>query len=203
MVDVGLCLRHHAPMRANRVQNQLRIIGGRWRGRKLTFASLPGLRPTPDRVRETLFNWLSPDIHGSRCLDLYAGSGALGLEAASRGAARVVLVDAAREVVSSLREQVATLNASQVEIVQADAQQWLRGPAETFDIVFLDPPFAAGLLTTAMQLIEANGWLAPEAFVYIEAEKGASLELPPGWYIYREKTAGQVDYRLIKRILTP
>jgi 16S rRNA (guanine966-N2)-methyltransferase len=186
-------------MRANRVQNQLRIIGGLWRGRKFTFASLPGLRPTPDRVRETLFNWLSPDIRGSRCLDLYAGSGALGLEAASRGAARVVLVDAAREVVTSLRAQVATLNAGQVEIVQADAQQWLRGPAETFDIVFLDPPFTAGLLAGTMQLLETNGWLAPDAFIYIEAGKGVSLELPPGWDVYREKTAGQVEYRLIKR----
>ena len=110
-----------------------------------------------------------------------------------------MLVDAAREAVTSLRAQVATLDAGQVEIVQADARQWLRGPAETFDIVFLDPPFSAGLLDATTQLLETNGWLAPDAFIYIEAEKGASLELLPGWDIYRERTAGQVDYRLIKR----
>jgi 16S rRNA (guanine966-N2)-methyltransferase len=190
-------------MKANRPQNQLRIIGGSWRGRKLPFAALPGLRPTPDRVRETLFNWLAPVIHGARCLDLYAGSGALGLEAASRGADRVVLVDHAAEAVASLREQAGVLGATQVEIVQANVQQWLRGRAEPFDVVFLDPPFQRGLLPADIELLESNGWLAPGALIYIEAEKGLQLDLPQYWEVYRSKQAGQVGYSLIRRILMP
>jgi 16S rRNA (guanine966-N2)-methyltransferase len=186
-------------MRANRAQNQLRIIGGRWRGRKLPFAALPGLRPTPDRVRETLFNWLAPVIQGSRCLDLYAGSGALGLEAASRGAAAVVMVDQAGEAVGLLREQLAVLGADGVNVIQADVLQWLRGPAQAFDIVFLDPPFRQRLLTESMSLLEAYGWLAADAFIYIEAEKDHQPDLPEGWTIYRSKQAGQVGYQLIRR----
>ena len=186
-------------MRANRAQNQLRIIGGRWRGRKLTFAALPGLRPTPDRVRETLFNWLAPIIRGSRCLDLYAGSGALGLEAASRGAARVVMVDHAADVVGALREQLANLEDSEVEVIQADVVQWLRGQAQAFDIAFLDPPFRQGLLSESMRLLEANGWLAEDSFIYIEAEKDLRPDLPEGWEIYRSKQAGQVGYQLVRR----
>ena len=186
-------------MRANRVQNQLRIIGGQWRGRKLGFAPLPGLRPTPDRVRETLFNWLAPDIRGSRCLDLYAGSGALGLEAASRGAAGVVLVDRSREIIASLQEQVAMLDARQVETVQANVLQWLRGPPRVFDIVFLDPPYGQGLLADSIRLLEANGWLAPEAVIYLESEKDLQLDLPDAWQVYRSKQAGQVKYQLVQR----
>lgn len=186
-------------MRANRAQNQLRIIGGRWRGRKLPFAAQPGLRPTPDRVRETLFNWLAPVIRGSRCLDLYAGSGALGLEAASRGAAGVVMVDHAGEVVGSLREQLAILDAGEVEVIQADVVQWLQGSAQAFDVVFLDPPFRQGLLSETMRLLEENGWLAADAFIYIEAEKDLRPDLPEGWEIYRSKQAGQVGYQLVLR----
>ena len=186
-------------MRAHRLKNQLRIIGGRWRGRKLSFLTVPGLRPTPDRVRETLFNWLAPVVPGSRCLDLYAGSGALGLEAASRGAARVVMVDHASEVVHALREQLAGLQASEVVVIQSDVREWLRGPSQVFDIVFLDPPFHQGLLPVTMQLLEANGWLAADAFVYIEAEKGLQPDLPQGWKIYRSKQAGQVSYQLARR----
>ena len=186
-------------MRANRLQNQLRIIGGRWRGRKLSFAAVPGLRPTPDRVRETLFNWLAPVVPGSRCLDLYAGSGALGIEAASRGAAQVLMVDHASEVVDMLREQLASLRASEVTVIQSDVWEWLRGPSQVFDIVFLDPPFHQGRLPATMQLLEVNGWLAPDAFVYIEAEKGLQLDLPQGWEIYRSKQAGQVSYQLARR----
>ena len=187
-------------MRANRAQNQLRIIGGRWRGRTLPFAALTGLRPTPDRVRETLFNWLAPVIQGSRCLDLYAGSGALGLEAASRGAAGVVMVDSAGEVVGSLRDQRAILDAGEVEVIQADVVQWLRGsPAQAFDIVFLDPPFRQGLLSETMQLLEVNGWLAADACIYIEAEKELQPDLPEGWETFRSKQAGQVGYQLVRR----
>ena len=186
-------------MRANRLKNQLRIIGGRWRGRKLSFAAVPGLRPTPDRVRETLFNWLAPVVPGSRCLDLYAGSGALGIEAASRGAAQVLMVDHASEVVHMLREQLTGLQASEVVVIQSDVREWLRGPSQEFDVVFLDPPFQQGLLPVTMQLLEDNGWLAAGAYVYIEAKKGLQPDLPQGWEIYRSKQAGQVSYQLARR----
>ncbi len=191
--------RHHARMRANRTKNQLRIIGGRWRGRKLPFAPLPGLRPTPDRVRETLFNWLSPVMAGSRCLDLYAGSGALGLEAASRGASRVVMVDRSARVAQILLEQVEILHADAVEVVQAEVQSWLRGPARQFDIVFLDPPFRQALVSECLALLEAKDWLAPDAYIYIEAERDLPLRLPQGWSLYRSKQAGQVGYHLARR----
>ena len=183
-------------MKANRAANQLRIIAGRWRGRKLSFAPAPGVRPTPDRVRETLFNWLSPCISGARCLDLFAGSGALGIEAASRGASRVVLVDNDSAVVTRLREQLAILQATQVEVVQASVSRWLSGHAEPFDIVFLDPPFRQGLLPGCMAALDDGGWLAANAHVYLEAERHYELELPAGWELLRSKHAGQVDYHL-------
>ncbi|MEN8108262.1 MAG: 16S rRNA (guanine(966)-N(2))-methyltransferase RsmD [Pseudomonadota bacterium] len=186
-------------MRSNKPQNQLRIIAGQWRGRKLPFASVPGLRPTPDRVRETLFNWLSPVIAGSRCLDLYAGSGALGLEAASRGAADVVLVESKRTVVDSLNGQVRLLAAEQVHVLHADASVYLRGQAQPFDIVFLDPPFRQGQLDGIMEQLEENGWLTGDAWIYIEAERQQRLELPVNWCVHRSKTAGQVAFYLVNR----
>lgn len=186
-------------MRADPQHNQLRIIAGSWRGRKLCFAPVPGLRPTPNRVRETLFNWLHPVIHGARCLDLYAGSGALGVEAASRGAAAVVLVDRDPQVVRTLREQLQILAADQLRVIQADVGNWLSGTPETFDIVFLDPPFGGGLLPPAIRQLEAGGWLAPEAWIYMEAEPGLVPELPDNWELYRSKRAGQVGYHLARR----
>ncbi len=183
-------------MKANRPANQLRIIAGRWRGRKLSFTPAPGVRPTPDRVRETLFNWLSPCIQGARCLDLFAGSGALGIEAASRGAARVVLVDNNTAVVTQLREQLALLRTSRVEVVQANVESWLAGKAEPFDIVFLDPPFREGLLPGCMAALDAGGWLAVNAYIYLEAERHYELVLPADWELLRSKHAGQVDYHL-------
>jgi 16S rRNA (guanine966-N2)-methyltransferase len=186
-------------MKADQPQNQLRIIAGSWRGRKLRFAPVPGLRPTPNRVRETLFNWLQPVIHGARCLDLYAGSGALGIEAASRGASAVVLVDRDPQVVRVLREQLQLLDAGQVQVLQADVGSWLSGTPEPFDIVFLDPPFRAGLLSAAIGQLEAGGWLAPEAWIYLEAEQGLVPDLPDNWELYRSKRAGQVGYHLARR----
>ena len=186
-------------MRSNKAQNQLRIIAGQWRGRKLPFASVPGLRPTPDRVRETLFNWLSPVIAGSRCLDLYAGSGALGVEAASRGAVDVVLVDSNRTEVDFLNGQVRLLAAEQVHVLHADASVYLRGQAQPFDIVFLDPPFRQGKLDGIIEQLEENGWLTGDAWVYIEAERQQQLELPVNWRIHRSKTAGQVAFYLVNR----
>jgi len=177
----------------------VRIIGGAHRGRKLIFPSLPGLRPTADRVRETLFNWLQPLLPGADCLDLYAGSGALGLEAASRGAGRVVMLDRSAEVVDQLRENIGLLQLDQVEAWQADALEWLAGSPSSrpFDLVFLDPPFADDLLEQSCQLLDSAGWLNPEARIYLEMDAGHQLpELPERWRLLRRKKAGQVWYHL-------
>lgn len=179
---------------------QLRIIGGTWRGRKLRFPEIETLRPTPDRVRETLFNWLAPIITGARCLDLYAGSGALGLEALSRGAASVVMVDSDARVITRLREHIHTLQASSAEIVQAEALVYLASaPPQAFDIVFLDPPFRLGLIAPACEALEKHGWLKPGATIYLEAEKGYAPQLPANWRIIKSKQAGQVGYHLARR----
>ena len=180
-----------------RAANQLRIIGGRWRGRKLAFPDLPGLRPTGDRVRETLFNWLAPTIEGSRCLDLFAGSGALGLEAASRGAARVVMVDSARAAIRRLEEHRRLLAADGVELVETEALAYLGRPAEPFEVVFLDPPFGKGLLEPCCRALAEGGWLAPGAAVYLESERAlGEPNLPEGWCIHRAKQTGEVAYYL-------
>ncbi|MDH5572454.1 MAG: 16S rRNA (guanine(966)-N(2))-methyltransferase RsmD [Gammaproteobacteria bacterium] len=182
-------------------KNSLRIIGGQWRGRKLAFPDAQGLRPTPDRVRETLFNWLVPYVGGARCLDLFAGSGALGLEALSRGASEVVLVDSHAEVIKYLNEHVRLLDATaRARLVKADARAFLEATTEIktapFDIVFLDPPYHSGLLQPCMSLLQ-NGWLSTAARIYFEANRDEPLpELPKGWSIYREKTAGQVGFYL-------
>ncbi|MBI5463147.1 MAG: 16S rRNA (guanine(966)-N(2))-methyltransferase RsmD [Gammaproteobacteria bacterium] len=191
----------------NQVRNQVRIGGGQWRGRKLSFPDVPGLRPTPDRVRETLFNWLAPVLAGSRCLDLFAGSGALGFEAASRGAAEVVLVERDATVVKALREQQQRLAATQIQIVQADALQFLGGTPRPFDIVLLDPPFGQDLLEAALAAL-TSAWLAPTAFIYLEAERAVAAEtlaalLPDGFELFRSKTAGQVGYHLARRLAEP
>ena len=189
-------------MKSNQASNQLRIIAGSWRGRKLSFPPVPGLRPTPDRVRETLFNWLDPVIRGQHCLDLFAGSGALGIEAASRGAAEVVLVDDNPRVIENLREQLQILKATQVQVVQADVSSYLSAAPRAFDIVFLDPPFRESRLPECVHLLEAHGWLAAEAWVYLEAEHGLVLDLPDNWVLHRSKQAGQVDYHLARRVMT-
>ena len=186
-------------MKTGTTHSQLRIIGGSWRGRKLAFTAQPGLRPTPDRVRETLFNWLAPVIRGARCLDLFAGSGALGIEAASRGAAVCVLVEQDARAVRMLREQVERLGARQVQVIEADALNWLSTTAQPFDIVFLDPPFRSDLLPQCIRRLESGGWLAPEAWIYLEAGGGTTPELPGNWELYRDKRAGQVSYRLVRR----
>lgn len=182
---------------ASRGRNELRIIGGRWRGRKLRFPAAEGLRPTPDRVRETLFNWLAPVIHGGRCLDLFAGSGALGLEALSRGAAAAVFVERAPAVARHLRETAALLGAEGAEVVQADADEFLAGPAQPFDAVFLDPPFGEDRVPAALDRLVAGGWLRSGARVYVEqpAARGA-----PAWpaplVAHRSGRAGEVGYHL-------
>ncbi|HEY9198410.1 MAG TPA: 16S rRNA (guanine(966)-N(2))-methyltransferase RsmD [Gammaproteobacteria bacterium] len=185
-------------------RNQIRIVGGAWRGRKLAFPDSTGLRPTPDRVRETLFNWLAPVVGGSRCLDLFAGSGALGFEAASRGAAEVVMVERDAAVAKNLREQQQRLNAAQIQVVQADALQFLAGAPRPFDIVLLDPPFGQNLLQQVLATL-ARGWLAPRAWIYMEAERGLdggalSGWLPESFELYRSKATGQVGYHLARRV---
>jgi 16S rRNA (guanine966-N2)-methyltransferase len=186
--------------RRGRPSNQLRIIGGQWRSRRLEFADLPGLRPTPDRVRETLFNWLAPVLPGARCLDLFAGSGALGMEALSRGAAETVFVEHHPLAVRTLRENLARLDAQGARVEPADALAWLRQPGTLFEIVFLDPPFGEGLLEPVCALLEQGGWLAANAWIYLEAEAGQPTPLlPTGWTLHREKIAGTVAYRLARR----
>ncbi|NWA59409.1 16S rRNA (guanine(966)-N(2))-methyltransferase [Pantoea sp. B9002] len=179
---------------------QIRIIGGQWRGRKLPVPDSAGLRPTTDRVRETLFNWLAPDIQEARCLDCFAGSGALGLEALSRYAASATLLELERSVAQQLSQNLQTLRATQAKVVQTNTLQWLSQPGEPFDVVFVDPPFRKGLLQETLTLLEQNGWLAAEALIYVESEveNGAPVA-PANWDLYREKIAGQVAYRLYQR----
>lgn len=184
-------------------RGQLRIIGGRLRGRRLPVPAQRGLRPTTDRVRETLFNWLAPDIAGSRCLDCFAGSGALGFEAFSRGAAAVVLVERAAGVAACLRENAAVLSAApdgpggQLDVIAADALRWLATAApRPFDIVFLDPPFEQTVVGPACSLLQ-RGWLAPGALVYLETPATEpEPALPHDWQLLRERTAGQARYAL-------
>lgn len=180
-------------------RNQLRIIGGTWRSRRLDFPDVEGLRPTPDRVRETLFNWLMPVIHGARCLDLFSGSGALGLEALSRGAASVVLLDRDPRVIATLRKHLATLNAEGAVLYQQSALDYLQGESTPFDVIFLDPPFRQGLLPPVMELLNTHGWLAPGARIYIEQESEQPMaSLPEGWELLRELKAGQVACQLVR-----
>lgn len=175
----------------------MRIIGGAWRGRLIDFPDAPELRPTPDRVRETLFNWLQALVPGARCLDLYAGSGALGFEAASRGAAQVVMVDADAKVCAELRRQAERLGATQVQVVHATAEAFLRGAPAPFDLVFLDPPFHRGLLAPALAQLLQHALLKPGARLYLEAEAElGEPPLPAGWRLLRSKRAGEVGYHL-------
>ena len=189
---------------------ELRIIAGQWRGRRWRFPAGPDIRPTPDRVRETLFNWLAPQIRGARVLDLFAGSGALGLESLSRGAAHATFVDTDPRAVDALRERCTEWSGASreagspvgsAEYHRTDALAFLAGrPAGPFDIVFLDPPFGAGLWGKVATRLETGGWLAPEAFIYLEAPAG---ELPPGLpptlQPWRDGKAGEVGYHLLRR----
>ena len=178
--------------------NRLRIIGGRWRGVPIAFPARAELRPTPDRVRETIFNWLQPVIANSRCLDLFAGSGALGFEALSRGAASVVLVDRDPQIVEQLRTTATKLATEHAECVASDAQRFLSRTPTPFDIVFLDPPYASGVLADICKKLN-EAWLVPSALVYLEAPADAGLPaLPIGWNVHRSKTAGQVGYHLLR-----
>ena len=177
---------------------RLRIVAGKWRSRLLPVAEEPGLRPTSARIRETLFNWLASTIEGSRCLDLFAGTGALGFEVLSRGAREVVFVENSARAAAALKESVKVLEATGARIHQADAIRYLKREPEPFDIVFLDPPFADDLLEDLCRLLSEGNWLADGARVYLEQDRERPLPaLPDGWTIINDKTAGQVRYALV------
>lgn len=188
-------------------RGRIRIIGGRWRGRQLTFPAAPDLRPTGDRIRETLFNWLQPHLPNANCLDLFAGSGALGFEALSRGAAALVSVELNSAAVQALRANLVALGGQRCTITAADAVAWLQTtpPQNSFDIVFLDPPFASNLSHRVAHLLENNGWLNVHALIYIEtpahrAPGTPADKFPENWQPIKQKVAGDVDYRLYQRI---
>ena len=178
---------------------KLRIVAGSLRGSRLAVPDRPGLMPTSDRVRETLFNWLMPIVEGARCLDLYAGTGALGIEAISRGAAACTFVESDRALAGDLRANLARLKVENARVVETDALAMLAGKAEPFDAVFLDPPFGADLWNASAERLETRGWLAPGAFIYVESPADADLALPGNWMPHREGQAGAVRYALYRR----
>ncbi|HEY3850664.1 MAG TPA: 16S rRNA (guanine(966)-N(2))-methyltransferase RsmD [Steroidobacteraceae bacterium] len=184
--------------------NSVRIIGGSWRGRRVRFPDSPGLRPTPDRVRETLFNWLQHSIAGARCLDLFAGSGALGLEALSRGAREVVFVEQAFAPAATLAEELkrfegGDLGGSRGRIAQMSAERFLGAPGEPFDVIFLDPPFGLDALPEYVRLIDAGGWVASGGWIYLESARSTGPPaMPPRWNLLKSKSAGEVGYHLAR-----
>ena len=192
------------PKPAAEHRNSVRIIAGAWRGRRVKFPDLPGLRPTPDRVRETLFNWLQPVVPGSRCLDLFAGSGALGIEALSRGAGAVVFVEQAQMAARGLQTELKRLDgATRSRVVEMGASRFLRAPRETyggpFDVVFMDPPFGRDSLAEYIPLLNGGDWVRPDGLVYLENEKAAAIPaLPPHWELLKSKSAGEVGYHLAR-----
>jgi 16S rRNA (guanine966-N2)-methyltransferase len=195
--------RKNSAPKSNKKSNQLRIIGGQWRGRKLSFPTAEGLRPTADRVRETLFNWLSPSISGANCLDLFAGSGALGLEALSRGASSCCFIDTAAAACEHIAANLTLVQCDTATTHTAQAAQWLkqqdRAPSETFDIIFLDPPFGKNLAEKCLVLIDQKQLVSNDGLVYLETNRDEALPAtPPHWQLHREKTAGQVNYRLYR-----
>ncbi|MEW5008143.1 MAG: 16S rRNA (guanine(966)-N(2))-methyltransferase RsmD [Cycloclasticus sp.] len=188
-------------------ENKVRIIAGQWGGRKIAFPSIDGLRPTTDPIRETLFNWLQAYLPNAHCLDLYAGSGALGFEAASRGAQHVLMVERESRIIKSLRNNKELLQAETIQLMQRPAEDFLRTKHKSgeprFDVVFLDPPFRHGALAECCRSLEESGWLADEAVIYLECERKLDLDfLPSNWQQHRSKSTGQVAYYLYHRELT-
>ena len=177
---------------------RLRIVAGKWRSRLLQIIDEPALRPTSERIRETLFDWLHPMTEGARCLDLFSGTGALGIEALSRGAGHVVFVEKSAALAAGIRIILGELEATNADVSQQDAFDYLKnGDPEPFDIVFLDPPFNTELLAEACRLLQKKGWLKANAIVYLEQSKDSeNPALPDGWTISHEKVAGKVSYSL-------
>ena len=178
---------------------RLRIVAGNWRSRLLEIADVPGLRPTSARIRETVFNWLAPRISGARCLDLFAGTGALGLEALSRGAADCVFVEKSAKAAKTLRANIATLQAENAVVLETSARKFLQpGGAARFEIVFLDPPFGADMLPELCKLLEDSSILADHARIYIEEDRSQpELQLPEPWQVLKTKSSGNVRYSLL------
>ena len=181
-----------------------RIIAGKWRGRKINFDDAEGLRPTTDRIRETVFNWLQPYLTQSVCLDCFAGSGVLGFEALSRGAQQVVFIEQNSQTVKRLKENAAILDADKAVIQQQDALSWLQsaslntGMQQKFDLVFLDPPFHSDLLSKSCALLDRSGCLSEDAIIYVEHAVGANVVLPENWLCLKQKNSGQVSYKLFE-----
>lgn len=189
------------PARPSQGQGHLRIIAGEWRSRRLAVPAGDGLRPTPDRVRETVFNWLAPYIEGAHVLDAFTGSGALYLEALSRGATQAVALDSNPAAIANLRHNLEVLRCPRGQVIQSDALRYLQGEVkQQFDLVFLDPPFHQDLLANTCSLLEARGWLRDNAWIYTESEAApSSLQMPGNWRLHREKKTGQVHYALWQR----
>jgi 16S rRNA (guanine966-N2)-methyltransferase len=183
---------------------QIRIISGKWRGRKLSVANNDTLRPSPDRVRETLFNWLSPDLPGARCLDLFCGTGVLGIEALSRGAEAATFIDNHSPTIDLLRHQIIRLAAENVQILNVDALSWLRtNTPSAFNVIFLDPPFRQGLIEASLDELR-RGWLKQNAWVYLETEKLPILHLESnGWIVRRQGKTRQIEFALLTAPLDP
>ena len=179
---------------------RVRIIGGALRNSRLDVPAQAGLRPTPERVRETVFNWLAPLISGARCLDMCAGTGALGIEALSRGAASVVFIERDAQVARALSANLVRLKTAGGTVGTTSAQDYLRGAAQPFDVVFLDPPFALDLWSALAQQLEVGGWLAPAALIYVESPRTAVPVLPAQWQVHREAVAGAVRYALYRHV---
>ncbi len=181
----------------DKLRQSTRIIGGEWRGRKLEFPAVEGLRPTGARVRETLFNWLQYQIPGSLCLDLFAGSGSLGIEAASRGAKQVVLVEQHPDAVKFLKQNINHLQSENISVEQMSAQDFLRSAKTPFDIVFLDPPFTDKILTEVCLLLENGGLVKKNTMIYIEQNKSSIFsEVPKNWSLFKEKIVANVSSHL-------
>ena len=177
-------------------QSSVRIIAGQWKGRRLKLVTA-GIRPTPNRIRETLFNWLAPVIEGRRGVDLFAGTGALGIEALSRGAAQMAFVERHRTVARRLRKVLQEFDCTAGQVFNTDAGKFLQGEPKAFDLVFLDPPFDGLSLENLCTLLGSRGWLAPEAYVYLETGHRQGLpSLPDSWELLRQQSAGEVIYAL-------
>ncbi|MDN6297585.1 MAG: 16S rRNA (guanine(966)-N(2))-methyltransferase RsmD [Halomonas sp.] len=195
-------LKQNATRGQTRSNGKLRIIGGDFRRRQLPVLDLPGLRPTPDRVRETLFNWLGQTLYGQRVLDAFAGTGALGIEALSRGAAHVDFVEQDAGAAAQLQQNLDTLQTDKGHVARQDVQAFLAQPPamkEPFDLVLLDPPFHQGLIDTCCEALETGGRLAPEALIYLEAESSLMPAPPENWQLYRQTRAGETTARLYRR----
>ncbi len=177
------------------MKNKVRIIGGEWRSRSITLPDSSDVRPTPDRVRETVFNWLGQDLSGKNCLDLFAGSGAMGFEAASRGAAQVVMVESNPEVLKSLRANIHTLGAPQIRLAPMDALKFLDSGRQLFDVIFVDPPYRLALLPKLLPKLSLH--LAEGGLVYVEDDN--FLEPGADWLVWRKDRAGNVYYQLLKK----